>query len=175
MKISVRKMVTIAILAALSLVLIPLTRFPLLTDYLMYEAADVPVLIGGFVYGPLAGFAILFIAAFFQMLFFDAGSGVVGLVMHLIASGTLVLVASSLYKRFHSFKGAILALIAGCLAMTLIMIPTNLIITTNFWGVPFDVVKGMILPIFIPFNLIKSVANSVLVLLIYKTLRRVIK
>lgn len=174
---SVRKMVTMAILAAISIVLVMYTRFPIIpaAPYLMYEAADVPILLGGFVYGPVAGLIITIIAAFIQAITFDAGSGWVGFVMHVIATGTLVTVASLIYKKFHTFKGAILALISGCLAMTLIMIPTNLVITTNFWGMPLEVVQGMIVPILIPFNLIKSVANSVLVLLVYKTLRRVVK
>ena len=177
MKFGVRKMCTMAILAALSVVLIMLIHFPIIpaAPWLEYDPADIPILMGGFVYGPIAVFIITVVASFIQAVTVSAASGWVGFVMHVISTGTLVLVSSIIYNYNKTRKGALIALIAGCIAMTAIMIPTNLFFTVRYWGQPLEVVKASIIPIIIPFNLIKSAGNSLIVMLIYKTMRRIVK
>ena len=177
MKIGVRKMCTMAILAALSLVLLFILHFPIIpaAPWLEYDPADIPILIGGFVYGPIAGIIITVIASLVQALTISASSGWVGFIMHVIATGTLVAVSSTYYKFHKTHKGALIALILGCISMAAIMIPTNLIFTVNFFKQPLELVKASIIPILIPFNLIKSGANSIIVLLIYKTIRKIVK
>lgn len=177
MKIGVRKMCTMAVLAALSIVLLLILHFPIIpaAPWLEYDPADIPILIGGFVYGPIAGIIITVIASMIQALTISASSGWVGFVMHVIATGTLVAVSSTYYKFHKTHKGAFVALVLGCLAMTAVMIPTNLIISVNFWGLSLEAVKASIIPILIPFNIIKSGANAIIVFLIYKTIRKVVK
>jgi riboflavin transporter FmnP len=177
MKITVRQMVTMAIMASLSVVLALIIRFPIIpaAPYLEYEPADVPILIGGFVFGPVAGIIITIVASLIQALTVSASSGWVGFVMHVIATGTLVTVAATYYKFHKTHKGAVIGLILGCLSMTAIMIPVNLFISVRFWGMTLEQVQAMILPVLVPFNLIKSGVNSVIVLLVYKTLRKAIK
>lgn len=177
MKFGVRKICTMGILAALSVVLIFLVHFPIFpaAPYYEYDPADIPILIGGFAYGPLAGFIITIVASLIQALTVSAQSGIVGFVMHVIATGTMVMVSSIYYNKHKTHKGAIIALVLGCISRALIMIPANLIITTRYWGVPIEAVKAMLPTIIVPFNLIVSVANSIVVLLIYKTLRKIIK
>ena len=132
-----------------------------------------PILVGTFIFGPLAGLAITFVVSAIQASFLSA-DGLVGFVMHMIATGAFVITAGLIYKKLRSLKGAIAALVAGTLAMTLVMIPVNLIIQANFYGVPFDVVKGMIVPVLIPFNLIKAGTNSVITLIVYKAISKII-
>ena len=105
----------------------------------------------------------------------SVGSGWIGAVMHIISTGAMVLVAGNIYKRVHTFKGAIIALIAGTAAMVLIMIPLNLFFTTMFLGVPIEVVKGMIVPVIIPFNLFKGIANSTLTIMVYKSVAKILR
>lgn len=177
MKFGARKMCTMAILSALSVVLIFLINFPILpaAPWLEYDPADIPILLGGFVYGPVVGIVITIVASLIQALTVSASGGWVGFVMHVISTGTLVLVSSLYYKHDRSRKGALIALILGSLAMTAIMIPTNLFFTVRFWGQPLEVVKASLVPIIIPFNLIKALGNSLIVFLIYKPLRNYIK
>jgi len=59
--------------------------------------------------------------------------------------------------------------------MTLIMIPPNLFLSVRFYGIPYDAVNGMLATAIVPFNLIKSVTNSVIVMLIYKPVGRVLR
>ena len=177
MKMSVNKMVKMGVLAALSIVLMIVVRFPIIpaAPYLEYEPADVPVLIAAFLYGPVEGLIVAFIMALVQAFTVSASSGWVGLIMHVIATGTFVLVAGLIYKRFHTIKGAAAGLIAGSLLMTLIMVPANLFFTVRFFNQPYETVVKGLLPITIPFNLIKSLTNSLLTFVLYKSVSRILK
>ncbi len=177
MKISTDKMVKMGMLAALSTVLMLLVRFPIIPGaaFLEYEPADVPVLIAGFLYGPLEALIVAAVMALVQAFTVSAGSGWVGFVMHMIATGTLAVVAALIYKRFHNKKGAIAGLICGSLAMTAIMVPANLFFTVRFFNMPYDAVAGLLVPAIIPFNLIKSAVNSILTFAIYKSVGRIFK
>lgn len=177
MKIGVNKMVKMAVLSALSIVLMLIIRFPIIpaAPFLIYEPADVPILVGTFLFGPIEGLVITFVVAFIQAFSVNASDGLVGFLMHIIATGTFVLVAGLIYRKVHSIKGAIVALIAGVLGMTLIMIPSNLFFTVKFYGVPYETVVKMLPTAIIPFNLIKAGINAVVVLLIYKPIGKFLR
>lgn len=167
---STNQLVKMALLAALSIFLVIYVHFPIFpaAPYLEYDPADVPILIGAFMFGPIAGLIITIVVALIQAITVSASSGWVGFVMHVLASGTLAVVAGLIYKKYHTFKGGVIALIAGSIAMTLMMIPSNLFFTVKFWGVPIEAVKNMLIPIIIPFNLIKAGASSIVTVLLYK-------
>lgn len=172
-----RKLTTLAMLASLSIVLVWLIHFPIFpaAPYLEYDPADVPILIGTFAFGPLAGLLITVIAAVVQGLTVSAGSGFYGIIMHVAATGTFVLVAGCIYKRRKTRGSAALGLACGVVAMTAVMVAANLIITPIFLGVPVSAVKGLIIPFIIPFNLIKAGVNSIVTFILYKTVSRFIK
>jgi len=177
MKQDVNKMVKMGMLAALSLMLMFLVRFPLIpaAPFLEYEPGDVPALIGAFLYGPGAGLVITIVVSIVQAFTVSASSGWIGALMHIIATGTMVMVAGYIYRKMHTFKGAILALFAGSLSMTLIMIPLNLVFTTLFLNVPYEAVKAMLLPAIIPFNLLKATINSTITVFVYKAVGKVLR
>ena len=72
-------------------------------------------------------------------------------------------------------KGLIFALVVGTLAQTLMMIPLNLIITVHAYGVPRDVVVAGLIPVTIPFNLLKAALNAIIFFLLYQALGIVFK
>jgi riboflavin transporter FmnP len=176
MKCSVKKLVTMAVLAALSIVLMLFIKFPIIpaAPYLIYEPADVPILIGTFLFGPLSGLLITVVVSAIQAFATPDGNGLVGFFMHVVATGAFVITAGLIYKKFHHMKGAIIALVAGTLAMAAVMIPVNLIIQPNFFNVPIDVVKSLLIPAIIPFNLIKAGLNSVLTFVVYKRISKIV-
>ena len=147
-------------------------HFPILpaAAFLEFEVSDIPILISGFVFGPLPGLVIAVVSILLRALIMSPPSGPYGLLMHVIAIGVFVLVASLIYKKFKTRKGGLFALIIGGLAMTAVMIPANLIITPFFLGMPVEVVQAMILPILLPFNLLKMAINTAVVFLLYKRL-----
>ena len=170
----IRKLVVMALLVAVSVVLIYAIRFPLVpaAAFLEYDPADIPILIGALAYGPLAGVMLTVIASVIQGLTVSAGSGLYGIVMHIIATSTLVIVAGSIYKVRRTKSGAVLALVCGTLAMGLIMMPANHFITPMFTGWPTEAVDALLLPGILPFNLIKAGLNSIVTFLVYKTVSR---
>ena len=52
--------------------------------------------------------------------------------------------------------------------MTVIMLLWNYLITPLYMGYPRETVAAMLIPTFLPFNLLKSGLNSAILLLIYK-------
>lgn len=169
---NVNKMIKLAMLAAIGIMLMMVIRFPIIpaAPFLEYEPGDVSALIGTFLFGPVSGLIITAIISLLQAITVSAGSGWIGAIMHLIATGTMVILAGLIYRKIHTLKGAIIALIVGSLSMTLVMIPLNLFFTTLFLGVPLETVKAMIIPIIIPFNLIKAISNSAITILVYKAI-----
>ena len=99
----------------------------------------------------------------------SASGGIYGIIMHIIATGTFVLVAGFLYQKHKTKKGALIALLCGVVAWGLIMMPANLIITPIFTGMPVEAIRGILLPIILPFNLIKAGINAVVTFLVYKS------
>lgn len=178
MKINTKIITGLALLAAMSIILtlIPFLRFPIFPSaaYLEYDAADIPIMIGTFIYGPIYGLLLTVIVSIFQGLTVSAKSGIYGIIMHIIATGIFAIIGGIIYKYKKSLKGAILALILGAIASVLIMIPANLIITPIFTGAPRNAIKNLILPIILPFNLIKFGVNSLLCFLLYKRIHNVI-
>lgn len=164
------------ILIAISIILIisPL-RFPFpAAPFLEYEASDVPILIGGFIYGPVAGIILAIVSSIVQALTVSSGSGWIGCIMHIFAASALVGTASAIYFRKKTMKAAIIGLICGTLAMTGVMIPLNLIFYPLFANTPVDAVLKMVVPILLPFNLMKAGINSIITLIIYKSVGKVI-
>lgn len=168
-----RKLTTIAMLSAVAAVLITLVHFPLFPSaaFLQYDPADVAILIGGFAYGPVAGVIITVLASFIEA-FILGQDGIYGFLMHVIASGAMVAVASIIYRYKHTRMGGLIALIAGAVARGLIMMPANHFITPHFMGVEAFVVDAMLLPTILPFNLLVGAINGAITFAVYKTVSR---
>lgn len=167
---STKKLAALGMLAALSIVLALLVRFPIIPSaaFLEYDAADIPIFLGTFLYGPIPGLILTVVVSVIQGTTVSAGSGFIGILMHVFATGSYVLVAGFFYRFKRTMKGAIIAMILGSIVMVGTMIIWNIIFTPIFMGVPRNVVLGMILPAILPFNVIKVGINSVATLILYK-------
>ena len=157
----------LTMLSALSVLLMFLIRFPIPAAPLEYDQGIFRAN-SCLLFGPGAGVVVTLIVSLIQTMTVSAGSGWIGALMHCAATGSMVTVAGLIYKRVRTFRGAIIALIASSITMTLVMIPLNLIFTTKFMNVPVETVKAMLLPVIIPFNLSKACINSVLTVFVYK-------
>lgn len=172
-----RKLVTMAMLTALSIVLVSFIHFPLFPSaaFLEYDPADIPIFIGTFLFGPVAGLMLTFCVSVIQGLTVSAQSGFIGILMHFLATGAFAVVAGNLYKRRHSLQGAFLALCAGVLSMTAVMVLCNLVFTPIFMGAPMEVVVKMLVPVIIPFNLAKAGINAAITYVVYKPIGRILR
>lgn len=168
-----KQIAVMAMLVALSVVMVSLLHFPIFpaATFLEYDPADIPILIGAFAYGPLAGVVLTVVASLIQGFTVSAGSGLYGIIMHIIATTTLVLVASGIYRTKHTRVGAVIGLVCGTLAMGMVMVIANYFITPLF-GLPQEVVNAMLLPVILPFNLLKAGINSIVTFLVYKVISR---
>ncbi len=171
---NIDRLVKLGLLAALSCLMM-LIRFPLFLPFLEYDMADVPILIGTFLYGPWWGLLLTAAVCVLQGVTVSAGSGIIGILMHFFATGAFVIVAGLIYQKRHTLKGALLALLCGALTMVALMAPLNLIFTGYFMGTPIDAVLALMLPAIIPFNAVKAFGNSLITLLVYKAVGKALK
>ena len=171
------KTAIMAMLTALSIVSLYVIRLPLIpaAPFLEYDAADIPVLIGAMMLGPVSGIVTLLAVCLIQALTVSASSGWIGFVMHFIASSVLVLTASLIYKKKQSTASLVIGLVIGSIAMTAVMIPLNLVFTGIFLGAGVETVVGMLMPAIIPFNLLKAGINSVVTFAVFTPIKSILK
>ena len=134
----VDRMVKLGMLTALSIILVYAIHFPIFpaASYLEYDMADVPILIGTFLYGPWWGLALTAEVSLLQWLLVSPQSLWVGAVMHFFATGSYVVAAGLIYSKHRTRTAAIFGMALGAILQTLMMIPMNLIFTVHFFGVP---------------------------------------
>ena len=152
----IKILTNMAMLVALSLILVMLINFPILpaVPFMKYDPADIPILIGSFLFGPMGGVILTAIVSILQGLF--------------ISGGTFAFIAGFIYQRTKTKRSAVVGLICGALSMTCVMVICNLLLTPIFLGAPMEKVIELLLPAIIPFNLIKASINALITYFIYK-------
>ncbi len=170
----VLKMAVTGLLVAMAVMLVALIHFPIFpaAPFLEYDPADIPIYVGTFLMGPVAGFVITLLVSLVQGLTVSAASGPIGILMHLLSTGSFALVAGAIYHHKKTRKNAILALVAGVVVMSLVMAGCNLVFTPIFMGTPREAVVAMLVPVILPFNLLKGGINAVITYIIYKPISR---
>lgn len=172
-----RKLTTMAILTALSVCFVALIHFPIFpaVAFMEYDPADIPILICGFAFGPVAGLVVTLIASFIQGFTVSAQSGIYGIIMHVIATGAYVLASSLFYKKHKTKKLAAVSIVIGTLTMVLCMFFANLVITPYFMmgAVNSATVSAVLslMPFILLFNLIKAGVNGAITFFIYKRVK----
>lgn len=165
------RLAKMGMLVAISIVLVYFVHFPIFpaVPFLEYDPADIPILMGTFAFGPAAGVLLTVVTSIIQGVTVSAQSGLYGILMHIIATSVLVLVAGIIYKKNKTRKGAVIGLVSGLIAMTIVMIGANLIITPIFMGVPRDMVWDL-MPFIAGFNAIKAGINGIITFALYKSI-----
>lgn len=166
MNTSTKKLVTTGMLCAIAFVAVFLIRIPVVV-FLKYEPKDVIITIGGFMLGPVASFAISAVVSLLEMVTIS-DTGIIGCIMNFISSCGFCCTAAYIYKKRRTMSGAVVGLICGGILMTALMLLWNYLITPIYMGYPREAVAAMLLPVFLPFNLLKSALNAGITLLIYK-------
>ncbi len=167
-----KQLVTMALMSAIAALLsfIQIPLFPA-APFLAYDPSLMPAMVCGFAYGAGPGVAVGGIAAVIHGLILGEW---VGTLMNIIMTLFFVIPSVLIYKKMHTFSGAIIALIVGSILATLGAILANLTIGVWFWYGSADVIVPLLLPVIIPFNLIKSALNSILTIAVYKAISNLI-
>lgn len=153
-------------LCALAYVVMVVGRVPIVL-FLKYDPKDVIIAIGGLFLGPLTSFSVALIVAFVEM-FTVSENGVLGFLMNVISSCSFACTAAFIYKKRHKLSGAIIGLLCGWGCMVTVMLLWNYLITPIYMGYPREAVVKLLLPAFLPFNLIKGGLNASITMLLYK-------
>lgn len=169
-RVNTQKLVVLSLMCALAYLCVCFFRIPVVW-ILKFEPKDVVVTIAAFLYGPASGLLISVVVSLLEMVTIS-DTGWIGLLMNVLSTVSFSCTAALIYKKWHTLKGAVGGLLAGLLLMTGMMLLWNVLITPLYAGVPRDTVVGMLLPVFLPFNLIKGGINAAITLLLYKSVSR---
>ena len=170
---TIRMITVLAMLSAIAFVLASLIRIPLVpaVPFLGYEPKDVILVIAGFIYGPLAPLAMAAVIALLEG-FTTSVMGPIGIPMNFIASAAFGCTASFIYSKRRRVSGAVIGLAVAVIVTTIVMLLWNYAITPILLGLPRPVVESMLIPGFLPFNLIKGALNAAIAMLLYKPIRK---
>ncbi len=161
-----RRNCTFGLICALAFLAVATIRIPVVA-FLKYEPKDVFLAIGGFIYGPLAGIYMSIVVALIEMVTVS-DTGLIGFAMNVLSSCLFVGISAAIYHKRKSMSRAIVALIAGALATAAGMMLWNYLITPLYMHIPRQDILPMLLPIFLPFNLLKGGLNATLTVVLYK-------
>lgn len=191
---AVKNMITIGMLAAIAVILM-LFEFPipfLAPGFYKLDLSELPVLIGTFAMGPVAGIAIEFVKILLNLLINGTTTAYVGELGNFIVGCAFLIPAGILYWRKKTFKRAVIALVVGGLTMVAagslmnayVLLPLyasafggmqNIIAAGTAVNGHITSVATFVLLAVAPFNLVKAVLVSVLTLLLYKRISVLLK
>ena len=183
----VRTLVKIAILGALAYVVmlfeIPLWFAP---SFYQMDFSEAVVLIGGFALGPLAAASIEAMKIVLNLLFTGTKTAFVGEIANFLIGCALVMPASLIYRHHKSRKNALYGMLAGILCLTVtgallnyfVLLPayayffhmemSALVAMGTAVNPAIDSAWKLVLLATVPFNLLKGVIDTAIVLLLYK-------
>lgn len=183
----VKALVKIGMLSAVAIILmlyeIPL---PFAPSFYEIDFSEVPVMVGAFAMGPLAGALIELVKILLNFVFTGTDTGGVGELANFIIGCSLCVPAGLIYRRNRTRKTALIGMITGTVAMTVLGCIINAFVLlptfATVFSMPVDELVAMgtavnphitSLSTFVifavaPFNLLKGVLVSLIVFLIYK-------
>jgi riboflavin transporter FmnP len=185
-------LVKIALLSAVAAVIMFLEFIvPMMPVFLKMDLSEIPVLVGTFALGPIAGVTIELIKNLIHLP--STSTAGIGEIANFVVGIAFVIPAGIIYRNQKNRNGAILGMIVGIISMTTVAAVLNYFVfiplyqTALHWpleaiidlgakGNPAIVdLKSLIILGIIPFNLLKGIIISVVTLLIYKKLSPILR
>lgn len=162
-----KKITTTAMLcAAAYVVVVVVGRIPVVL-FLKYDPKDIIITLGGLIWGPMTSFIVSVIVSLIEMVTISE-NGILGCIMNMISTCSFACTASVIYKKKRTLSGAVTGLVTGSLVMVLVMLLWNYLITPIYMGYPREAVAELLVPAFLPFNLLKAGLNAGFTFLLYK-------
>lgn len=170
--------VTMAMMGAVSFLMMyfdfPLPTFP---PFLKIDFSEIPALVVGLIFGPWAGVGVEGMKNLIHYIVKGSETGIpIGQMANFIAGGLFVYIVSLLYQKAGNMKGLIVGLALGSIAMSVLMSISNYYIImpaySYFLHFPLgeeELFKTVLYGI-APFNLVKGVIISVLMVMLYAKL-----
>ncbi len=125
-------------------------------------------------FGPVYSLSISLLTALLE--FISMGeTGFWGLLMDILSTATFSTVCALIYKYKKNIKGAISGLVVSIFATTAVMLLFNIFITPIYMEVARAEVIALIPSLFLPFNVVKAIMNSAIVMILYKPISTALK
>lgn len=161
-----KKLTTVAMLCAITYVVMAVGRIPIVL-FLKYDPSDVIVTLGGFIWGPMTSCIVSVVVAVIEMITVSE-TGILGCIMNIVQTLSFACTAAVIYKKKHTLSGAVIGLVSGWIISVFVMLLWNYLVTPLYMGYSREVVEEMLLPVFLPFNLLKGGLNASITFLLYK-------
>ena len=161
---------------------------PLFPDFLKIDLSDVPAVIAGFALGPVAGVLVEVIKNLLHLL--RTTTSGVGELANFLVGVAFVVPASYIYSIKKDKRHALVGMIVGIVVMGIVGAIANYYVLIPFYSkfMPIEAIiewastankyivdlKTYILYAVVPFNLVKGVIVSIVTLLVYKRVSKVI-
>lgn len=190
-----RTVVEIGMLGAIATVLM-IFEFPLpfiAPPFYEMDFSEVPVLVGAFALGPMAGATIELIKILINLLITGTQTAFVGEIGNYIIGCSFIIPAAVIYKKHKTKKTAVIAMILGTICMTVLGCFLNAYVLLPTYATAFGMsieaivdfghsinpninnILTFVALAVAPFNLLKGVLISAVTLLIYKHISPILK
>lgn len=190
-KISVREMTIAALFGALSAILMILEfPMPFVLPFIKMDFSELPVILAGYMMGPLAGIIVVIIKIGLNFLINGTTTAGVGEIANMCGSFIYMLPAVLFYQQHRTRKRAAISLVISTLLVSVVIVIMDAFIIfpvyAKAFGMNMDAIIGignsmnpyitdsltlMLFSVF-PFNLFKYAVSSVITFVVYKRLKK---
>lgn len=159
--------------------------------FMKLDISDLPVLMGAFTMGPVFGIIIAALKNIMHIIFKGTMTAGIGELSNFLISSTFAFVSAYFYRKHRTYKGAIISLTLGVLAMTALAMISNYFVVFPLYAkvMPMDAIIemgsaitpritglfSMMIYSVLPFNLIKGFTTSAVMMLVYKKISPIFK
>lgn len=168
-----KKIALTGLLSALAYVSLWFIRIPIIpsASFLRFDIKDIFIAMIGIIAGPFYAFSGVICVSFLQSISLSE-YGIIGFTMNVLSSAAFSLPIAFAYKFKKNKVGMILGIITGCILMITVMLLWNYVVTPLYMGVSRETVKQMLIPVFLPFNAIKSAINALILILVFNIVKK---
>ncbi len=191
---STKTIVVIGMFSAISTVLM-IFDFPVVfaPSFYKFDLSELPALVAGFAFGPVAGVMVEFVKIVLKVLFKGTSTAFVGELANFVIGSSFIVPATVIYRINKSKKSAVVSCVVGTIVITIVGSLFNALYLLpafcKLYGMPIEAIVAMgtkvnpaitsvdslVLLSVAPLNMLKGLIVSVITLLIYKHISRIIK
>lgn len=173
------KLVILALMGTIALILFFLNfPLPFLPPYLKIDFSDVPALIAGLIFSPIASVIVVLVKNLLYLIVTGV-SDPIGVLANFVAGILFVLPVSILYHKYHKgVKSIVSGLVTGTIILAVGMSVLNYFVFLPAyawfmgWDMSGEIAWGAILIGVFPFNLIKGIVVGILFIPLFMKMRR---
>ena len=166
-----------ALFSALAYMVVFFIRIPLFipsVSFLRYEPKDAVFALEALILGPVPAVLSSLVVSLIEMVTMSQ-TGIIGAVMNFFSTTAFILPIGIIYYRRKTLNSAVIGLLFGIFFETAAMLLWNYFISPYYMGITREAIAKILLPGFLPFNLIKSTLNAAITFLLYKPIMTVLR